>query len=241
MLAMEELERVLIVTAHPDDLDFGCSGTIATLTAKGTEVAYCICSDGDAGGFDPAIPRNEIGGIRQREQRAAAAAVGVTDVTFLGYPDGGLLPSLDLRRDIARQVRRTRTQVIITQSPERRWERLGASHPDHLAAGEAATCAFYPDAQNPFAHLTLAEEGFEAWKADELWLMATGEVPDAFFVDVTPVIERKFAALGSHGSQFPDGFEIVEKRVREWMGMTARAADLPDGSYAEAFRRVTSF
>ena len=241
MLAMEDLERVLIVTAHPDDLDFGCAGTIATLTAGGTEVSYCICADGDAGGFDPTVPRSDISGIRQREQRAAAAAVGVTDVAFLGYPDGALVPSMDLRRDISREVRRTRPQVIITQSPERLWERLGASHPDHLAAGEAATCAFYPDAQNPFAHLSLADEGFEAWKADELWLMATGQVTDPFFVDITPVIERKFAALGSHVSQFPDGFEVVEKRVREWTGTTAKAAGLPDGSYAESFRRVVSF
>ena len=241
MLAIGDLERALIVTAHPDDLDFGCAGTIATLTANGTEVAYCICTDGDAGGFDPAVPRGEIGGIRRLEQRAAAAAVGVTDVTFLGYPDGALTPSLDLRRDISRQVRRTRPQVIITQSPERMWERLGASHPDHLAAGEAATCAFYPDAQNPFAHLSLAADGFEAWKADELWLMATGRVPEAFYVDITPVIERKLAALAAHVSQFPDGFEVVAKRVQEWTGLTARAAGLPDGSHAEAFRRVASF
>lgn len=237
MLPIEKIERALVVTAHPDDLDFGCAGTVAVLTANGTEVSYCICTDGDAGGFDPAVPRTAIGGIRQREQRSAAAAVGVSDVTFLGYADGALSASIELRRDISRQVRRTRPQVVITQSPERQWDRLGASHPDHLAAGEAATCAFYPDAQNPFAHVTLAQAGFEAWKADELWLMAPVE-RDAFVVDVTPVIASKFAALGSHESQFPDGFPVVEKRVREWMELTAKAAQLPDGSYAEAFRRI---
>jgi LmbE family N-acetylglucosaminyl deacetylase len=84
------VERVLVVVAHPDDVDFGCAGTMATWTDAGLEVSYCIVTDGDAGGFDPAVPRHEIGGIRQDEQRAAAKAVGVEDVTFLGYPDGRL-------------------------------------------------------------------------------------------------------------------------------------------------------
>ena len=127
----EQVERALCVLAHPDDVDFGSAGTVATWTAAGTEVTYCIVTDGDAGGFDE-TPRHEMGPLRQAEQRAAAAAVGVEDVRFLGYPDGRLELSLDLRRDISRVIRQVRPQRVLTSSPERFWERIGASHPDHM-------------------------------------------------------------------------------------------------------------
>ena len=116
----EHVERVLCVLAHPDDVDFGSAGTVATWTAAGTEVTYCIVTDGDAGGFDE-TPRSEMGPLRQAEQRAAAAAVGVTDVRFLGYPDGRLELTLDLRRDISRVIRQVRPQRVLTTSPERFW------------------------------------------------------------------------------------------------------------------------
>ena len=131
-------------------------GTIATWTRAGVEVTYCIVTDGDAGGFDPLVPRSEIPGIRRAEQRAAAAVVGVSDVRFLGYVDGELAVSHDLRRDISRVIRQVRPQRMLVQSPERNWKRIQASHPDHLAAGEAAIQAVYPDARNPFAHPALA-------------------------------------------------------------------------------------
>ena len=127
-----DVTRVLVVTAHPDDVDFGAAGTVATWTAAGIEVAYCICTSGDAGGFD-ATPRDEMGPLREAEQRAAAKEVGVSDVRFLGYSDGRLTPSLELRRDISREIRRFRPQRVLTQSPEIWWRRLPASHPDHRA------------------------------------------------------------------------------------------------------------
>ena len=172
-----EIERALVVTAHPDDVDFGAAGTIATWTDAGIEVTYCIVTDGDAGGFDPAVPRSEIPRIRRAEQTAAAAVVGVHDLEFLGYPDGALEVPIDLRRDISRVIRRVRPQRVLTQSPERVWDRLFASHPDHLAAGEATVCAVYPDARNPFAHPTLLADGLEAWTVSELWIMATSSRP----------------------------------------------------------------
>src|SRR4051794_15301255 len=110
MLPDEEIERILLVTAHPDDVDFGSAGTVAGWTDAGIEVAYCIVTDGDAGGFDASISRAEMAVIRRAEQEAAAKVVGVDDVTFLGYPDGRLEVSLDLRRDISRQIRRVRPQ-----------------------------------------------------------------------------------------------------------------------------------
>ena len=233
-LADADVERVLVVTAHPDDVDFGAAGTIATFTKAGMEVTYCVVTDGDAGGFDPDVPRNAIAGIRQAEQRAAAAEVGVTDVRFLGYPDGRLYVTHELRRDIARVIREVRPQRVLTQSPDRNYARIYASHPDHLATGEATLCAVYPDARNPFAHPELAAEGLEAWAVPEVWLMATD--PDRW-VDVTDVFETKLAALRAHLSQTAH-MDDLDTRIREWLTLQARAAGLPDGRLAEGYRVV---
>ena len=231
----EHVERALCVLAHPDDVDFGSAGTVASWTAAGTEVTYCIVTDGDAGGFDD-TPRHEVGPLRQAEQRAAAAAVGVTDVRFLGYPDGRLELTLDLRRDIARVIRQVRPQRVLTSSPERFWERIGASHPDHMTVGESTLRAVYPDARNPFAFPELlADEGLEAWTVPEVWLVASPRADHC--VDVTDVVEQKFAALTSHVSQVghvPD----VRRFVTDWMRHVARTHGLPDGRLAEAFHVV---
>lgn len=225
-----------MVTAHPDDVDFGAAGTAAAFTDAGVEVAYCIVTDGDAGGHDRAISRPEMAAIRRDEQRAAAAQVGVTDVTFLAHPDGRLTPTMELRRDITRVIRRVRPQRVLAQSPQRMWDRIFASHPDHLAAGEAATCAVYPDARNPFAHPELLDEGLEPHVVDELWLMAAPPGPtDSIVVETT--VDRKVAALLCHRSQIDDP-EGLAKRIREWSEATALAADLPSGASAEVFQVV---
>ncbi|TFV76023.1 PIG-L family deacetylase [Blastococcus sp. CT_GayMR19] len=229
------VERVLCVLAHPDDVDFGSAGTVAGWTAAGTEVTYCIVTDGDAGGFDE-TPRDRMGPLRQAEQRAAAAAVGVTDVHFLGYPDGRLELTLDLRRDISRVIRQVRPQRVLTTSPERFWERIGASHPDHLTVGEATLRAVYPDARNPFAFPELLDdEGLEAWTVGEVWLTASPRADHA--VDVTDLIELKFAALKSHVTQVSHNPDL-ETFVTGWMRQTAQRFGLPDGRLAEAFHVV---
>ena len=231
---MSEIERVLVITAHPDDVDFGAGGTVAAWTEQGIEVSYCVITDGDAGGFDPDVPRSEIGGIRQAEQRAAAEALGVHDVTFLGYPDGRLYVTHELRRDVSRVVRQKRPHRVLTQSPERNWERIYASHPDHLAAGEVAMCAVYPDARNPFAHPDLVEE---AWTVSEVWVMASGDPLATEFVDVTATFERKVDALRAHVSQTAH-MEDLSARIRMWGERTATQAGLPTGSLAEGFRVI---
>jgi LmbE family N-acetylglucosaminyl deacetylase len=230
------VERALVVVAHPDDLDFGAAGTIASWTDEGIVVSYCVITDGDAGGFDPDVPRSEIGGIRQGEQRAAGKELGVDDIVFLGYPDGALVVSLDLRRDISRVIRQKRPQRVLLQSPERNWERIYASHPDHLAAGEAALCAVYPDARNPFTHLELAAEGLEAWTVGEVWVMSTGGGANRY-VDVTDVFDRKVAALRAHESQ-TSHMDDLEDRLRMWATMNAKAAGFAEGRLAEAFRVI---
>lgn len=238
MLSDETVERVLVVTAHPDDVDFGSAGAVARWVDAGAEVAYCIVTDGDAGGFDPDVPRSEIGGIRRAEQIAAAKAVGVTDVTFLGYPDGRLEVTLELRRDISRVIRQLRPRRVVTQSPERNYSRIYASHPDHLATGEATLCAVYPDARNPFAHVELlADEGLDAWTVEEI-LIAGGSRPDVF-VDITDTFDRKIEALLCHASQHPDPSGLAE-RMRGWGLMNAQAGELPEGRLAEAYRYVST-
>jgi LmbE family N-acetylglucosaminyl deacetylase len=226
-----QVERALVITAHPDDVDFGAAGTIAGWTDAGIDVSYCIITDGDAGGFDHAVARSDIGDIRQAEQRAAAKEVGVDNLVFLGYPDGRLAVSFELRRDLARVIREVRPQRVVTQSPERNMLRIPASHPDHLAAGEAALCAVYPDARNPFAYPELAD--LEAWTVAETWVMGMERANR--YVDITDRLDRKLAALSRHQSQLPNGIEGVTPIVREWNAFNAKNGGLPDGHFAEAF------
>lgn len=230
------VERILAVMAHPDDVDFGAAGTIKSWTDAGVQVSYCLVTDGDAGGFDPDVPRSEIPRIRQAEQRAAGAAIGVTDVRFLGYRDGELTVSHELRRDISRVIRQVRPNRMLIQSPERNWSRIQASHPDHLAAGDAAIQAVYPDARNPFAHQSLLlDEGLEAWTVPEVWITA-GPHPN-HYVDITANLEAKLTALRAHVSQTAHMDDLAE-RIRGWMGMWATQGGLPEGRLAEAFTIV---
>ena len=223
-----------MVAAHPDDVDFGSAGTIATWTDAGVEVSYCIVTDGDAGGFDPQVPRSAIGSIRQDEQRKAAATLGVADVEFLGYPDGRLMVSFELRRDIARTMRRVRPDRVVIPSPQRDLRSLYASHPDHQAAGEAALCAVYPDARNPFAHPELlAEEGLEAHTVSEVWVTSFNDRAD-HYVDITDTFDRKIAALRAHVSQTAH-MTTLEERMRAWGSMQAQAAGLAEGRLAEGY------
>lgn len=236
MVSQSEREpaRVLIIAAHPDDVDYGCAGSTAAWTAAGIEVVYCIVTDGDAGGFDPTVPRSAIGGIRRDEQRKAAAAVGVDDVRFLGYPDGRLTVSLELRRDLARVIRQVRPDRVVLQNPVRDLRSMYGSHPDHTAAGEAAMCAVYPDARNPFAHPELLrDEGLEEHTVAQTWVMHGGDRADRY-VDITATFEHKMAALAAHQSQTAHLTDL-EDRMRGWGAVQGRAAGLPDGRLAEGY------
>lgn len=232
-----EIKSVLVVSAHPDDSDFGASGTISSWIAKGIKVSYCICTNGDQGGEESGIPVEEMPAVRQREQRAAGAAIGVTDISFLNYRDGSLEPTLGLRKDIVRAIRIAQPDRMVIQSPERNWDRIGASHPDHLAAGESAIQAVYPDARNPFAFPDLIDAGIMPWRVKEVWITAH-HTPD-HFVDITDFFHLKMAALHSHVSQVAHNSEL-ENMVRSWGERNAAAGGLPDGRIAEAFKIVNT-
>ena len=233
MLDDADVSRILVIAAHPDDVDFGAAGTVARWTDAGTDVSYCLVTDGDAGGSDPGIARSEMATLRRREQTEAADRVGVHDLRFLGYPDGRVEASLALRRDLTRVIRQIRPDRVVCPSPERDYVRPGISHPDHRAVGSAALDAVYPDARNPFAFPELlADEGLGDWIVREVWIVGTGS--PTRYVDVTETFPRKIAALRAHISQtgHRDGLEDM---LRQRMARTAAQAGLPDGSLAEAF------
>ncbi|GAA0525450.1 GlcNAc-PI de-N-acetylase [Saccharopolyspora subtropica] len=231
----EPAERVLVVTAHPDDVDFGSAGTIASWTAAGVQVTYCVCTSGDAGGFDD-TPREAMPRLRQDEQRAAAAAVGVTDVHFLGYRDGQVTADLQLRRDITKMIRAVRPHRVVTHSPEINWDHLAMSHPDHRAVGQATLAAIYPDARNEFAHPELLAEGLAPWTVPELWMSESPDERVNHAVDVTDHFEAKLAALAAHRSQTAH-LEDLRGMIRRHLARTAERHGLP-GRLAEVFHVV---
>ena len=235
MLEDDEIKQILVINAHPDDVDFSAAGSIARWTDAGVKVSYCVVTDGDAGGFDPAVPREEIGPMRRAEQTAAAGCVGVSDVRFLGYPDGRVEATLGLRRDLARVIRQVRPERVICPSPERNYTRMPVSHPDHRAVGSAALDAVYPDARNPFAFPELlAGEGLEAWTVREVWV--SGLEPN-HYVDVTDTFDRKVAALRAHVSQTGHRDGLADF-LRGWLARNAGQAGWPEGRLAEAFHVI---
>ncbi len=234
MLDDSEIQRVLVINAHPDDVDFSAAGTIALWTDAGIEVTYCLVTDGDAGGHDESVPRPEMAPLRRAEQTAAAKHVGVHDLRFLGYPDGRVEATLALRRDLARVIRQVRPDRLLCPSPERNYARLGVSHPDHRAVGSAALDAVYPDARNPFAFPELlADEGLKPWTVREVWLQ--GAPTPGHYVDITRTFPRKIAALRAHESQ-TGHMEGLEDFLRGWLTRAAAQAGLPEGRLAEAFQ-----
>jgi LmbE family N-acetylglucosaminyl deacetylase len=233
VLEDSEVKRILVINAHPDDVDFSAAGTVALWTDAGIEVTYCIVTDGDAGGHDESVPRHEIGPMRRAEQTAAAKCVGVSDLRFLGYPDGRVEATLGLRRDLARVIRQVRPDRLLCPSPERNYARMPASHPDHRAVGSAALDAVYPDARNPFAFPELlADGGLTAWTVREVWM--GGATPN-HHVDVTGTFGRKVAALRAHESQTGQ-MEGLEDFLRGWLARNAEQAGWPEGQLAEAFQ-----
>ncbi len=233
LLPDQDLHRALVVVAHPDDVDFAAAGTVARWTAAGAAVVYCVVTDGEAGFDDTADDHAARASVRRAEQITAGRAVGVTDIRFLGRPDGELTASLDLRRDITRVIREIRPNRVLTHSPEIAWEMPAASHPDHRATGEATLGAVYPDARNPLAHPgLLAKEKLVAWAVRELWVM--GGPRSNHHPDVTDTFARKVAALRAHRTQVGDADTLVE-RLRRRHADLADTVGLPTGRLAERF------
>jgi LmbE family N-acetylglucosaminyl deacetylase len=237
----QQRKVALAIFAHPDDPEFGCAGTIASWVREGWEIHYVIVTDASRGGLDEATDvgeaaRRAITEVRKSEQRAAAAVVGASDVIFLDYPDGIVQPTLELRRDIVRLLRRFRPSRVICPSPDRVWSPhyfIARHHPDHLAVGEATLSAIYPAAQNPWDFPELLEEGLRPHKVNEIFITSPPTVN--FAVDISQTIDLKIEALRAHQSQVGAHFERTEQRIREWTARNGAKHDLP---FAEEFHRV---
>lgn len=227
------LERVLVVISHPDDGEFGAGPTIAHLTASGARVDYVVTTDGGKGTEDPDMTSEVLSATRMAEQRAAADLLGVSEIVHLGYPDGYLTPSLDLRRDITRQIRHFRPDLVITQNPQRRLDHNPfIGHPDHLATGEATLASVYPAARD---HLNFPElwrdEKLEPWKVRQVLL--TGVEEANLWIDVAETFEIGLQSILAHVSQVDP--TSVEERMRE----RARIAGEPQGiGLAQAFASI---
>jgi LmbE family N-acetylglucosaminyl deacetylase len=237
----QDLPRVaLVVMAHPDDAEFGCAGTVAAWSREGWEVHYVVCTDAAGGGPDDAQDvgpeaRRRITRTRKAEQRAACDVLGIKDCVFLDLPDGRLEPTLELRRELVRLYRTYRPTRLVCQSPLRSWRpvyRIGAHHPDHLAAGEAAIAAMYPASQNPWDFPELLGEGLQPHKIRELYVMASPE-PN-YAVDISTTFDLKIAALKAHHSQVGARMDELEPRLRQWATDIGAQHNLP---MAELFHR----
>jgi LmbE family N-acetylglucosaminyl deacetylase len=227
------LERVLVIFSHPDDAEFGAAPTIAALSAGGARVDYVVTTDGGKGTDDPSVSPEALAATRVAEQRAAADALGVSEIVHLGYADGYLMPSLELRRDITRQIRRFRPDLVIAQNPQRRLDANSyINHPDHLATGEATLAAVYPAARDRHNFPELLDEGLEPWKVRQV-LVSGVERPN-LWIDVSATLETGLAALRRHASQLPDP-ETAERRVRERVAEEGRTVGLP---MAQAFLSI---
>jgi LmbE family N-acetylglucosaminyl deacetylase len=230
---VEPLERVLVIFSHPDDAEFGAAPAIAALTARGVEVHYIVTTDGGKGTEDPAVTPEQLAATRIAEQRAAADVLGVGEIVHLGYPDGYLTPSLDLRRDIVRQIRRFRPHLVIAQNWRRRDDgNPYIAHPDHLATGEATLAAVYPAARDRLNFPELLDEGLETWKVRQV--LVTGVERPNLWIDVSETLDTGLRALRCHASQLDDP-AAVEARVRERVAEAGEPVDMP---MAQAFLSI---
>jgi LmbE family N-acetylglucosaminyl deacetylase len=228
----------MVIAAHPDDAEFSFGATVARLTAEGTRVVYVVCTDGSQGGEDPAEPAESLSATRCAEQCAAAAHLGVAEVVFLGFRDGYLSADVALRESLTRQIRRHRPELVLAHQPLRSLTfPIGASHPDHLAAGEAALSAVYPDARNPRAFPGLLAEDLQPHKVDEVWV--PGHEHTDLFVDVSGYAERKVDAILCHRSQFAGSADPVADLG--WVMDRLRNNGLAAGcAHAESFKRIVT-
>jgi LmbE family N-acetylglucosaminyl deacetylase len=223
---MPDGSSVLVVMAHPDDAEFGCGGTIAKWAAAGKEINYVLCTSGDKGSSDPNVSPLRLAQTRRVEQVNAAHALGAREVAFLSYEDGTLQNTLELRRDLVRQIRRFRPDTVICQDPTVRFAgNRYLNHPDHRAAGDACLDAIYPSARDVHVFPELLVEGFEPHKVREVF-MSTWQSPDVW-IDISECFERKLEGLRQHVSQVGDRFDQMVERIRERSRQMARANSLP--------------
>ncbi len=223
----------LAIMAHPDDIEFSCVGTLARWSRKGCRIGYVLCTSGEVGIAEPGMTTARAAEIRQAEARAAAAVIGVTDVVFLGEPDGLLEPTLRLRKMIVREIRRFRPEVVVVGDPTIVWSGEDyINHPDHRAAAQAALDATFPAAGQPNLFEDLEAEGLRAFKPRKVYATSWGNGDT--FVNIEETMDLKIQALLAHKSQVKDIGS--GEMIRQWAAEAARGKEM---AYAESYRVVT--
>ena len=220
-------KRAMAIFAHPDDVDFGCSGTLASWTRRGTHVTYCVITSGQKGTHDPKMSPERMAGIREREQRAAGQAIGVKEFVFLGRQDGELERTMDLRGEVCRVIREHRPDLVFSNDPWGHYQ----MHPDHRVAGWSALDGIIAARDHLFFPEQL-QSGLKKHRVSQVLLFGSRD-PNIWF-DISSSLDRKIAALAAHESQVGgrDGFG---ERMRAWAKNTGATWDLPA---AEAFRYI---
>ena len=226
--------RALVVTAHPDDIEFGCAGTVATWTDAGAEVTYCIVTDGSTGTQDRTLMGAPLADIRRAESEAAAKIVGVDHIEWLGYRDGYVEYSLELRKDIARVFRKFKPHRFVVMDPTPTIEDF-VNHPDHRAVGQASLDATLTAGTTPGHFPELLDEGFEPWRGlRETWIAGPGKKPQ--LVDISATIDRKIDALLCHRSQVGEDAGTIGTWMRAW---TAEVGAPKGYAHAETFHVIS--
>jgi len=233
--ALQEPLRMVAIVAHHDDIEFGMAGSIARWVEEGASMTYVIITDGSAGSNEPDIDLNELVQTRRREQMAAARAVGVQDVRFLGYKDGSLQATLELRKDLTRILREIKPQRVLCQDPTTVY--FGDSyvnHPDHRAAGEAALYATFPSSETRPIFPDLLDEGYEPHKVHELWMTMAQEA--THYVDISATMDKKMDSLRAHASQLGEGETLENGALKFIRERNEEAGQRVGVQYAELFK-----
>lgn len=227
--------KILVIAAHHDDIEFGSSGTVARWIEEGADVIYVIVSDGGSGSNEPGVIREELSNLRKKEQLEASAAVGVSDVRFLGYSDGTLEPTMELRRDLTRIIRDVKPERVICSDPRTVFFGDGyINHPDHRAVAEAALYAVFPSSETRPIFPELLDEGYEPHKVSQLWVTLTLE--PTHFVDISGTIDKKIDSLRAHISQLGEG-EDFENNAGKWIRLrNAESGQRVGVDYAEFYK-----
>ena len=226
-------QKIMVIVAHPDDIEFSCAGTIARWVREGAEVVYVLCTSGDVGIDEPGMTKARAAQIREAEQTAAAETVGVKQIIFLREPDGLLENTLVLRKKLVREIRRFKPEVVVTGDPTVVWAHSSyINHPDHRAAAGAAIDAVFPAAGQPNLFEEMADEGITPHKVRKVYVTSWSQQDT--FVNISATIDLKIAALKKHVSQMKDW--DPEPMVKEWAAETAKGKEM---DYAEGYRVIT--
>ena len=223
-------EKAMVIIPHPDDAEGGCGGTVGKWIQEGTEVVFVLCTNGDKGTSDPEMTSEKLAAIREVEQADAANTLGVKDVIYLRYPDGGLEDTELFRSQVTKEIRRFKPDVILAVDPYRR---ISHTHRDHRKSGQVAIDAAFPYARDFLHYPEHISEGLETHKVGDVLMWGTEEAD--VFIDITDTIDLKINALKKHVSQVGGGDRDVAKFVKERASQVGKDLDMP---YAEAFRRI---